>query len=312
MMVPGKQFEFDTLFKGEAQGGEVKGGGTQKFGPFNLYQIGELSCISGYEVPPHKQWCHEISYVVSGEGLFTTNNETDLLIEGDIHISPAGSIHAISTANNSDLRYAYIGFDFNEDATGEEMRYLRNFIETLSVYKAADHSELLIPIFRNLDELYNKAMFYPLMVETYLVQMLISTCRSFILNPMPVYFPTASVDSVGRSVYSVIKYIENHIFEKMDVKHIAQEVGYNYSYISDMFKKKTGITIQRYISNKKIQKALELMRYGKLSVVQVAQRLNYANVQSFNKAFKRTMGCAPTQYLKKCNVSESDTVPEKE
>ena len=43
-----------------------------------------------------------------------------------------------------------------------------------------------------------------------------------------------------------------------------------------------------------------------------AQRLNYANVQSFNKAFKRTMGCAPTQYLKKCNVSESDTVPEKE
>lgn len=124
---------------------------------------------------------------------------------------------------------------------------------------------------------------------------------------MPVYFPSLSEDSVGRSVYTVIKYIENNIFEKIDVKIIAKEVGYNYSYISDMFKRKTGITIQRYISNKKIQKAIELLKYGKLNITQVAQRLNYANIQSFNKAFKRTMGCAPTDFLKHCN--EPDVPP---
>ncbi len=291
MLVPGKQFEFDNLFNGEHR----------KFGPFNLYQAGELSCVNGYEVPPHKQWCHEISYVVSGEGLFTTNGETDLLIEGDIHICPMDSIHAIKTVNDSDLRYAYIGFEFNEDADSESFQYLKDFFKNISVYKASDRNSLLIPLFRNLDELYNKAMFYPLMVETYLTQIAITCCRSFVLNPMPVYFPSLSVDSVGRSVYMVIKYIENNIFEKIDVKIIAREVGYNYSYISDMFKKKTGITIQRYISNKKIQKAIELLKYGKLNITQVAQRLNYANIQSFNKAFKRTMGCAPTDFLKNCN-----------
>lgn len=111
---------------------------------------------------------------------------------------------------------------------------------------------------------------------------------------------------MGRSIYSVIKYIDNNIFEKLGVKEIAQTVGYNYSYISNAFKKSTGMTIQRYISNKKVQKAIELMKYGKISVVQVAQRLNYANVQSFNKAFKRTMGCAPTEFLKR---SSGDMVP---
>lgn len=294
LLVPGKQFEFDTLYQDDYKGK------SQKFGPVNLFQIGELSCISGYEVPPHKQWCHEISYVISGQGLFTTNNETELLIEGDIHFSPAGSTHAIKTANHSDLRYGYIGFIFNEDAVGESLEQLRDFYANTTVYKASDRSDLLVPIFRNLDELYNKAVFFPLMVESYLMQILISVCRSFTAPPLQVYFPTVSMDTVSRSVYSAIKYIDDNIFEALSVQEISDKIGYNYSYLSNIFKKSTGITIQRYISNKKIQKAIELMRHGKMSVVQVAQRLNYASVQSFNKAFKRTMGCPPTDYMKQC------------
>ena len=96
-----------------------------------------------------------------------------------------------------------------------------------------------------------------------------------------------------------MQYSYHPLFGKLGVKEIARTVGYNYSYISNAFKKSTGMTIQRYISNKKMQKAIELMKYGKISVAQVAQRLNYANVQSFNKAFKRTMGCAPTEFLRR-------------
>ena len=117
------------------------------------------------------------------------------------------------------------------------------------------------------------------------------------MDPLPVYLPAVSVDSLGNSVYTVIKFIDRNIFEKIDLKMIAHEVGYNYSYISDVFKKKTGITIQKYISNRKIQEATELLKFGKLTINQVAQKLNYANVQSFNKAFKRTIGYSPSEYL---------------
>ena len=37
---------------------------------------------------------------------------------------------------------------------------------------------------------------------------------------------------------------------------------------------------------------------GKLSLSQVSNRLQYATVQSFSKAFKRTMGCSPTAFLR--------------
>ena len=48
---------------------------------------------------------------------------------------------------------------------------------------------------------------------------------------------------------------------------------------------------------------------GKLSVVQVSNRLQYATVQSFSKAFKRTMGCSPTEFLRQQAAGKAPTVP---
>ena len=309
-ITPGRQFQFDTLYQGEMKGQDEKFGLAKRFGSLYLYQAGELSCINGYEVPPHLQWCHEISYIISGEGLFTTDSDTDLLLEGDIHFSPKGSTHAIRTTENSDLRYAYIGFLFAEDIDDEEICRLREFYAENKVYKATNHNKLLIPFFRNLDELYNQGDFHQSMVETYLLQVLITVYRSILAKPQQMYFPAPPEDNVGRAVYAVIKYIDAHIYEKLEIKRVAQDVGYNYSYISNVFCKSMGITLQRYISNKKIQKAIELMKFGKLNPSQVAKRLDYASVQSFNKAFKRTMGVAPTEFIRSIGqkAEESATV----
>ena len=82
MQVHGRQFHFDKLFKDNTEGTAVN------FSGITLYQLGDLSCLSGYQVPLHKQWCHEISYVISGEGLFTTNNETELLMRATFIFRP--------------------------------------------------------------------------------------------------------------------------------------------------------------------------------------------------------------------------------
>ena len=293
MPTSGKRFQFDMLYQGN-ESGEAR-----RFGPINLYQAGDLSCVRGYDIPSHTQWCHEISYVISGEGYFTTDSETDLLVEGDIHFCPAGKTHAISTANGSDLRYAYIGFTFNEEADkSEELKTLRDFYENLQYYKVADAHNLVVPLFRNLDEMYGHEEFQATMVESYLLQMLVLVYRSFNAQPKREYFPPVSEKNVSQSMYAVAKYIDKHIFENINVQKLAQEIGYNYSYLSDAFCRCNGITIRRYISNRKIQKAIELMCCGKLSVVQVSNRLQYATVQSFSKAFKRTMGCSPTAFLR--------------
>ena len=306
MPTNGKRFQFDTLYESNT------GGEARNFGPVSLYQAGDVSYVNGYEVPSHTQWCHEISYVISGEGYFTTDNETDLLVEGDIHFCPAGKTHAIRTTNGSGLRYAYIGFTFNEEADAdEEWKQLKEYYEQLPYYKVTDSRDLVVPLFRNLDELYGKEPFHNKMIESYLVQLLVLVYRCFNAQPKSEYFPPVSDKNVSQSMYAVAKYIDKHIFESINVQKLAQEIGYNYSYLSDAFCRCNGITIRRYISNRKIQKAIELMCCGKLSVAQVSNRLQYATVQSFSKAFKRTMGCSPTEFLRQqADKTPAEPTPE--
>lgn len=311
MSISGTRFQFDKLYESN------KGGEAQCFGAVNLYQAGEVSCVDGYEIPSHTQWCHEISYVISGEGYFTSDNETDLLVEGDIHFCPAGKTHAIRTAEGSNLRYAYIGFLLNDEADKDEtLKALKDYYAQLAYYKVTDTRNLIVPLFQNLDELYGQESFFNKMVEAYLLQMLVLVYRCFEAQPKSEYFPPVSDKNISQSMYAVAKYIDKHIFENINVQQLAQKIGYNYSYLSDAFCRCNGITIRQYISNRKIQKAIELMCCGKLSLGQVSNRLQYATVQSFSKAFKRTMGCSPTAFMRQRatrigvdGTAESETVP---
>ena len=77
---------------------------------------------------------------------------------------------------------------------------------------------------------------------------------------------------------------------------MASALGYSYNYLSHLFRRKTGMTIQNYVSQKKIERSLELLRDSDMSVTKIATVLNYDCIQSFSKAFKRAMNMSPTEY----------------
>lgn len=289
----GKIFQFDRLY------GSNLGGIARNFEYINLYQIGETSCMNGYEISPHTQWCHEISYVISGEGLFTTDGDTSLLTEGNIHFCPKGSTHSIKVTGNSDFRYGYIGFSFEDMPKGEDAKLLKKYYEELNRYTAVDNNNVLPVFFRCLDELYTDSDFSGSMVATSLLQMLVLVYRSFEEQPRTEYLPDMKAIGSKRMVFNAIRYIESHIFDEISVKQIADYLGYNFSYLSNEFRISTGLTISQYISKIKIKKSIELMQNGKFSVGEVAERLNFSSSQAFNKAFKRNLNVSPTDFIKK-------------
>ena len=285
----GVRFHFDNQFNLNPE----------KFTGITLYQFGELYFENSMEVPPHRQWCHEISYIISGQGVFNVDGVDYIVSEGDIIISPLNSRHAIKAAANATLRFAYIGFTFNEDSNTPDYDLLKDFYrEHRRQVHAKDKSGILFPFFKSLEEFYRKHMGFHMMVESYIKQILILTCRSFSEKETAPLVHDETSAAVGNTVYSVIRYIDDTIFDVHRVSEVAAALNYNMSYISDLFKKKMGMTMQQYINNKRIEKALELLKYGKLSITQVANRLNYSSVQSFCRAFSRVMKTSPAQYLK--------------
>ena len=51
----------------------------------------------------------------------------------------------------------------------------------------------------------------------------------------------------------------------------------------------------RYLTQWRVQKAVEMLRNGDPSIAEVASRVGYDSESSFHKAFKRTLGVAPVR-----------------
>ena len=79
---------------------------------------------------------------------------------------------------------------------------------------------------------------------------------------------------------------------------ITAEIGYDYSYLSNLFSSVEGITIEKYIINQKVEKVKELITYNDLSLKEITYKLGYSSVQYLSNQFKKTAGLTPTQFKK--------------
>ncbi|HPE96024.1 MAG TPA: AraC family transcriptional regulator, partial [Bacillota bacterium] len=170
------------------------------------------------------------------------------------------------------------------------------FFNTTNLTTCVFNKEMMMPMFKNLNEIYNHSEFSDIMITTYLIQTLVCVVRCFNKSEFKNRIVTGSDANVGRVVYYIIRYIDNNIFDKLEIKTISKAIGYNYSYISNLFRKTTGITLMKYITNKKMEKAIELLHDGKFTITDIARKLSYSDVQTFNKAFKRTLGVSPSKF----------------
>lgn len=91
-------------------------------------------------------------------------------------------------------------------------------------------------------------------------------------------------------------------------KILADEMHYEYNYLSNLFSSVEGITLEQYIIKQKIEKAKELLFYDELNLSQIASQLGYSSVAHLSAQFKKVTGMTPSE-LKKGRDSEEGRKP---
>ncbi|MEO6151422.1 MAG: AraC family transcriptional regulator [Mucilaginibacter sp.] len=76
--------------------------------------------------------------------------------------------------------------------------------------------------------------------------------------------------------------------------HIAQQVNYDYTYVSNLFSEVEGTTIEKYFIAQKIEKVKELLRYDELTLSEIAGKLGYSSVAYLSNQFKKQTGLTPS------------------
>jgi AraC-like DNA-binding protein len=79
---------------------------------------------------------------------------------------------------------------------------------------------------------------------------------------------------------------------------ISEELGYDYTYLSNLFTEVRGLTIQQFIILHKIEKVKELILYDELTLSEISYQLHYSSVAHLSNQFKKVTGLTPTFFKK--------------
>jgi AraC-like DNA-binding protein len=88
------------------------------------------------------------------------------------------------------------------------------------------------------------------------------------------------------TVDRAINYINAHLCENFSVSDLAKQIAVDKYYLCRAFKKSTGVTINEYISQKRIDNALHMLNDG-ANCTQACFNSGFTNYTSFYQYFKR-------------------------
>jgi AraC-like DNA-binding protein len=94
----------------------------------------------------------------------------------------------------------------------------------------------------------------------------------------------------------VIHYLNEHYRKEIVFEDMAKEIGISYSYMRKIAYEMTEMSLIDYLNKLRIDKAKQHLLDSKLPITQIAQEVGYANVQSFNRFFRKFEGMPPSSY----------------
>lgn len=106
------------------------------------------------------------------------------------------------------------------------------------------------------------------------------------------------VRQVDNRILRVIEFIDLHFKKELNNDLLAREAAMATNSYLRLFKQSTGVTLQQFVQNKRIEKAITLMHNQSGSIDQIAEWCGFSDRHHFSKVFKRQVGVAPGVYRK--------------
>ena len=103
----------------------------------------------------------------------------------------------------------------------------------------------------------------------------------------------------SHSIQKCCDYIELSLDRKIRTADLAALVGYTEYYLTEKFKKETGMSVSAYIRCVKVERAKVLLETGDLSVQRIAESLAFSTPNYFIQCFKDITGYTPKDYRKR-------------
>ena len=232
---------------------------------------------------PHLHNDYEILFVYSVENAYfnISGSKYQLKSFDLVFINPA-LIHNLTIPYNQD--YERCGLYFSESAIPKE---LKPAIKSFSYfYHLKDKSN---PLFKIIDSISDAEKNFS---EEDFADYLSSALIQLLYHMKYAVDETEAVGVSNDTIDKILKYIDKHITEPLNAEIIAEACFVSKSWLSHTFKEHLGISLKKYINQKKMLMIERLIPTG-LSITHLSEGYSYNNYATFFRQYKQYTGKKP-------------------
>ncbi len=119
------------------------------------------------------------------------------------------------------------------------------------------------------------------------------------------------IEKIKNTIIDMVHHTEETIKINFS-NYLSEKLGYDYTYMANLFSEVQGSTIEHFIIAHKIERVKEFIIYGELNITEIASKMNYSSVAHLSTQFKKVTGLTPSAFKnlkerKRSSIEEIDS-----
>ncbi len=226
------------------------------------------------------------------------DGEVYKLYENDILLIWPGELHEINDNSKSKL----IGIQFSQEALGTRqdlVKYAHLFrgFHLISKDKNPVVSQTLMKHIKIMEDLkINQEEFWETRDLIQFYEMLIDFCKLSEKYDIIKDFTISPTQKGRHIIVDFCSHLNRSEDYSCDLKEAADYCGYSEYYFSRIFHQTLGMSFTSYITEKKVEKATNLLMESSLSITDIWMESGFRSSSAFNRSFKQIKNCSPSEY----------------
>ena len=226
-----------------------------------------------------------------------TYNDTDITLSvGDILIICPGVLHhlypspgrrwiiqaEVSTLRDVDAVLSLISpaLLINRETFPEDYDKIRSLVDSIT------------------EEYTNSLSFYEAAVYGLLLNLFVIIGRSLEITSRRIAMDDSRQKKYVEKFMAVCAYIDEHSAEDLTLDDVAAYSGFSKYHFTRLFRQFTGTTFYRYLNQKRIAKAEQMLTDPECSITDAALSSGFTSMSAFIRMFRIMKGCTPSQFRK--------------
>ena len=232
-----------------------------------------------------------IHFIRSGKGRYVVRDKTYFLSRGEAFFIFPGEPGWYEADKDDPWEYFWIGFY----KTGLDRLFMNIGISAESPVVSLNSSHVFENHYSRLDETRSSSLENSFRQKAVLLELISDLIKFSGYNSDDNYRNAGKGNDYIKYTYD---FIRKNYSVNISVTDIAEYLGLDRSYFSQLFKKRTGESPGEFLKNYRLEKGAELLAGTSFDISAIAESAGYLDRFSFSRSFKKRYGLSPGRYRK--------------